>query len=299
MILTTDNSRDKHLQDIGGCKDDIANLRMIADIKISELKLDDCPNLLVFPRDFTECDDKIGEENIFSLNGDLLKTNNIMGFVGIDKTQVTIKSRFAWDDNEDYFLHYMLQKVFSINLFNLPHNFAEESIFDFLLYLFPLYLKRALRQGLFKEYQRRCYNDANVRGVIDINRHIRFNIPFAGRVAYNTREYSYDNHVTQLIRHTIEFIRMHKFCGNILNSDEKIKEDVSLITSATPTYERNNRQNIINQNLRPLRHPYFSDYIMLQHLCLQILRHEQIKYGVEKDKIYGILFDGAWLWKNI
>ena len=33
-------------------------------------------------------------------------------------------------------------------------------------------------------------------------------------------------------------------------------------------------------------------------ICLQILRHESLKYGQEKDKIYGILFDGAWLWEE-
>ena len=31
---------------------------------------------------------------------------------------------------------------------------------------------------------------------------------------------------------------------------------------------------------------------------MQILRHETIKYGKEKDKVYGILFDGAWLWEE-
>ena len=55
---------------------------------------------------------------------------------------------------------------------------------------------------------------------------------------------------------------------------------------------------VINQNLRPIRHPYFSAYTELQNLCLRILRHESIKYGQEKDKVYGILFDGAWLWEE-
>ena len=37
---------------------------------------------------------------------------------------------------------------------------------------------------------------------------------------------------------------------------------------------------------------------MNQKICLQILRHESIKFGQEKDKVYGILFDGAWLWEE-
>ena len=59
---------------------------------------------------------------------------------------------------------------------------------------------------MYKQYITRKNNDANVRGVIDVNRHIRYNKPFNGKIAYSTREYSYDNDVTQLIRHTIEFI---------------------------------------------------------------------------------------------
>ncbi len=31
---------------------------------------------------------------------------------------------------------------------------------------------------------------------------------------------------------------------------------------------------------------------------MQILRYEGLKYGKEKDKVYGLLFDGAWLWEE-
>ena len=96
-----------------------------------------------------------------------LVTENIMGFVGYNDTQVSIRSRFAQQQG-DYFLHYMLQKVFAINLFDLKHDSDNESVFDFLIYLFPAFLKRALRQGIYKEYQTRNYNDANVRGRIDM-----------------------------------------------------------------------------------------------------------------------------------
>ena len=192
----------------------------------------------------------------------------------------------------------MLQKVFAINLFDLKYHSDEESIFDFLIYLFPAFLKRAMRQGLYKEYQTRGYNDADIKGRIDVARHIRMNVPFAGKVAYSTREYAYDNHVTQLIRHTIEFISNHPYGGGILKNDDLTKDAVSLIKDATPTYSHNERRKVVNQNLRPLSHPYFSEYRHLQHLCMQILRFEEIKYGRNEDEIYGVLFDGAWLWEE-
>jgi 5-methylcytosine-specific restriction endonuclease McrBC regulatory subunit McrC len=124
------------------------------------------------------------------------------------------------------------------------------------------------------------------------------NVPFAGKVAYSTREYAYDNHVTQLIRHTIEFIANHPYGGGILKNDDLTKDAVTLIREATPTYSQNERRKVINQNLRPLSHPYFSEYRHLQHLCMQILRYEEIKYGRNEDEIYGVLFDGAWLWEE-
>ena len=275
----------------------LENLQKIAEKPIGQLSLDDNPNLLIFPQNLEEYGDKIGKQYVCEVKDGKLYTGNIMGFIGYGDTKVRIHSRFAQGD-DDYFLHYMLQKVFSINLFDLKYHSDKESIFDFLIYLFPAFLKRAMCQGLYKEYQTREYNDADIKGRIDVARHIRMNIPFAGKVAYSTREYAYDNHVTQLIRHTIEFISNHPYGGGILNNDDLTKDAVSLIREATPTYSQNERRKVINQNLRPLSHPYFSEYRHLQHLCMQILRYEEIKYGRNEDEIYGVLFDGAWLWEE-
>ena len=293
-IQICDNNRD------GLTIDDanhLSNLQKIAEKPIGQLSLEDHPNLLIFPQNLEEYGDKIGQQYVFEIREDKLLTGNIMGFIGYRHTKVRIHSRFAQGD-DDYFLHYMLQKVFSINLFDLEYHADEESIFDFLIYLFPTFLKRAMRQGLYKEYQTHQYNDANIRGRIDVSRHIRQNTPFSGNVAYVTREYAYDNHVTQLIRHTIEFIANHPYGGGLLQNDDLTKDAVSLIREATPTYCKNERRKIINQNLRLLHHPYFFEYRHLQRLCVQILRYEEIKYGRDEDEIYGVLFDGAWLWEE-
>lgn len=294
QVKTTDNSSVDVFAIADGHLDD---LKKLSERPLCELDLDEHPNLLVFPQDFKTHGDDIGKERIFTIESNLLKTGNIMGYVGYKNTKVRIHSRFAHDD-KDYYLHYMLQKVFAINLFDLKYDSDSESIFDFLIYLFPTFLKRAMRQGLYKEYQTREYNDANFRGRIDVSRHIRQNIPFAGKVAYSTREYVSDNRITQLVRHTIEYIATHPFSGNILNNDDETKEAVGVINAATSTYNRNDRQKVIYQNLRPVSHPYFGEYRPLQRLCLQILRHEELKYGNDDNQIYGILFDGAWLWEE-
>ena len=295
-IITTEDNRRKTLTS-EEAKGHLDHLKWMAKPTIAQLCSSELQNLLIFPPSLRESEDKIGNEHIFTLEDHVLVTGNVMGFVGCGDTKMQIRSRFA-DGEDDYFLHYMLQKVFSINLFDLKHSSDKESIFDFLIYLFPTFLKRAMRQGLYKEYQTRRYNDANVKGRIDVGRHIRQNIPFVGKVAYTTREYATDNHVTQLIRHTIEYIAGHPFCGNILNNDDETRDAVGLINLATGTYNKNDRRQIIHQNLRPVHHPYFNEYRGLQKLCLQILRHEEIKYGHDEDEIYGVLFDGAWLWEE-
>ena len=268
-------------------------------MEISNISLEDYPNLLVFPDSFRSYDRDFGNKIICSIadEGRKLCTNSMVGFIGRNNTHLSIHSRFADNGKEDFFLHYMLQRVAKITLFNLQHTMDEDSVFDFLLYLFPLYLKNAISQGVYRQYITHKYNDANVRGVIDVSRHIKYNEPFNGSVAYTTREYSYDNHITQLISHTIEFISKNGG-DDILNIDEDTKQAVAQIIGATPSYINNELQSVINKNLTPIAHPYYNEYAPLQRLCLQILRHEELKYGQEEDEVYGVLIDAAWLWEE-
>lgn len=272
---------------------DINSLKEISHRTIKNIIEND--NLLIFPSDLNKSKDIDDSKTIFNIYNNEVRTNNIMGFIGYNDTKIKITSRFASNEN-DYFLHYMLQKVLCLNIFDLQHSTNKDDSFDFLIYMFLDLFQKAIRQGIFKSYQNREYNDANVRGVIDINRHIKNNIPFNGKIAYNTREYSYDNNITQLIRHTIEYINTKS--RGILNINEDIKSGVFQIIEATKRYDKNKRQSIINKNLKKLNHPYFYEYEPLRKICIQILRHEELKYGREENKIYGILFDGAYLWEE-
>lgn len=279
----------------------------IANRKVSELLDEDGNHLLIYPHSFRLCEDEAGKQQLFSLQLQwkekqctkvLLETGNMVGFIGMNGKSISIHSRFSKNEREDFFLHYMLSKVLCINIVNLLHGTTDELIFDFLLYLFPRVLNEALLQGIYKEYQRNEYNDANVRGVIDINRHLKMNFPFSGRVAYRTREFSHDNHITELIRHTIEYIGKTKFGKALLEKDEETRRNVAQIISATSHYSRQEREKVIKSNLKVISHPYYSHYAPLQKLCLRILRHERIKYGEKEDKVYGILFDVSYLWEE-
>ena len=281
---------------------DVAALFPIADKKIAQLCREN-ENLLIFPYSVETSRDRIGEESVMSIQNTedpekvWIRTGNVMGFIGVGNLQVKIKSRFD-EGRDDFMLHYMLQKVLSFNLFDLSHNNEQEDVFDLIIFMFPYFLKKALRQGVYREYQRFKYNDANVKGTIDLGRHITRNIPFMGRIAYTTREYSHDNSMMELVRHTIEFMKTKRYGSAVLNIDRETRENVKVIIENTPSYDRNERSSIVGKNLRCKNHPYYTEYMPLRSLCLQILRMEEVKYGESEDEICGILFDGAWLWEE-
>ena len=276
------------------------------DVSLNQLQSECFPGgqFLLFPSDDTKAD--LGDKDyIFSLtdkDSDKpgFKTSNVMGFFSLgEDVRVKISSRFDNAGN-DYFLHYMLQKVCNV-AYTPRTKSGEDAFYDFLYQLFPYYLNEALTQGIFRAYVTREYNDANVRGPIEVARHIKFNIPFNGKIAYHTREYTTDNVITQLIRHTIEHIRSLQYGKIVLeNSENKsLRDNVMAIEMATPTYSRNDRLNIIHRNARPVAHPYYTAYEPLRKLCLAILTNQKLSYGEDSENmIAGILFDGASLWEE-
>lgn len=308
-LVTTDNNNgillpELYEQGLTPKDSQYKDLGKIANVTVGELAQNNS-SLLVFPKILGEHCDDIDELPIFTMSGTeeslenvKITTGNLMGFIGCGETQLEITSRFTQKGNEDYFLHYMLQKVFAINLFDLSHTTSKEGQFDFLIYLFPALLKRAVSQGIFKTYQSYKKNNANVKGVIDVSRHIRENNPFKGNVSYSTRERTFDNYLLELIRHTIEVIKTKPNGKTVLSNDDETKKAVSLITELTEGYNFRDREMIISKNSKPINHPYFTAYKPLQKLCLSILRHQKLKYGNDSKKIYGILFDGAWLWEE-
>ena len=272
--------------------------------KISQLLLDRTlgnlsqeDNIFIFPSDLEYSPDLDKDQKILETVNQKIKTGNVIGFLGCGKERLTISSRFS-SKSDDYFLHYLLQKVLNINLNSLDTALSrEERLYQLLIYLFPKYLQAALRKGHYKEYQRFFHNDSHVKGVVDIGNHLKKNLPFTGNIAYTTREFTYDNPMMQLIRHTIEYIKNQKSLGRgIIYTN---RENITEIIRVTPSYKQADRAKIIRLNqTKPLRHAYFREYRKLQELCLMILNREEHGLGSQEQKIHGILFDVAWLWEE-
>ncbi|WP_165847447.1 3-isopropylmalate dehydrogenase [Streptococcus sp. LQJ-218] len=271
---------------------------LLLDRALESLSQDE--RVFIFPNDLKNSPDLEKDQKIFETINQKIKTGNVIGFLGYGQERLTISSRFSIK-GDDYFLHYLLQKVLHINLTSLDVALSrEDKLYQLLMYLFPKYLQAALRKGLYKEYQRFSHNNSHVKGVIDVRNHLKKNLPFTGNIAYTTREFTYDNPLMQLIRHTIEYIKNHKSIGQgVLDNLLTSRENVAEIVRVTPSYKLADRAKIIRGNQsKPLRHAYFNEYRKLQELCLMILNQEKHGLEYQNQKIHGILFDVAWLWEE-
>ncbi|MDO5033430.1 MAG: hypothetical protein Q4D97_01160 [Eubacteriales bacterium] len=290
LLKIKDNSQQR--------KDAFSNLGTltgkIADKTLEELERE---GVFVFPEIVKDAEDIMRDQMIIQSVNDTYRSGNVMGFLGCGDERLIIESRFSCDE-EDYFFQYLLDRVLDFpNIVDLESDANQDNrLFNFLLFLFPYYLKNAMRKGLFKRYVRNRYNDGKVKGSIDIARHIEKNTPFTGSVVYKQREFSYDNSLTELVRHTIEYIKRKPYGNKLLL---RVKDEIKLILDATPGYELYDRQRIIEENKKnTVRHAYYREYLVLQRLCLLILRQQKHQIGLGTKQIYGILFDGAWLWEE-
>lgn len=269
-------------------------IKIISDKTLEELEKE---GIFVFPELVRDAEDITRDQMILQSVNDTYRSSNVMGFLGYGEERLVIESRFSTGEN-DFLFQYLLERVLDFpNLVNLETDaLHDDKMFSLLMFLFPSCLAAAMRKGAFKTYVRNEYNDGNVKGTINIDRHIRKNIPFVGNIAYSQREYSYNNSLMQLIRHTVEFIKRKPYGHKLL---AKVKDEVQQVIEATPDYEAKNLRKVLLENKKnTVRHAFYHEYRSLQRLCILILQNEKTQVGLGARKIYGILFDGAWLWEE-
>ena len=280
-------------------RNEITFLKHLSANTVGQLLTDDGSDILVWPQSFKDFYGSLKDMKVIEYDGKVYQTNNLVGFIGNDKVQLEIKSRFfSQNQKTDNFLYYMLSRQCQLNMVDLKVGKGSISALDLQMFMFPRFLKEAMRQGMYKKYIRKEYNDANARGTIDVSRHIRSNYPENGRISYSTREFSYDNEVTQLIRHTIQYMESTPIGRILLHADKDMESYVRSIVQHTPNYRKNERHKVMADNRIPVSHPYFTAYKQLQQLCMSILRKDMSSYGQDDTKVYGVLIDASWLWEE-
>lgn len=271
-------------------------INKIANKNIEQLETS---NLFLFPPKINDMDDLDTSHFLLMANTEEIRTTNVLGVIGFKEERLFIGSRF--DYGNDHFFYYMLKKVLNMNVIDTEVGMEQQSSYlELLISMFPKFLNSAMKKGLYKEYKVRHNNDMNVKGVIDFKRHLKENVPFLGKMAYNTREFSYENYVIHLIRYTIEFIKRRKNLRRILYMNDVTTENIHVIEANSIYFESLSVSKIIHHNIRnPVRHGYYLEYQALQRVCIAILRSESSYFKKDSNtEVYGILFDGAWLFEE-
>lgn len=255
-----------------------------------------------------ENDEALEQLSVFTLGGidnpdsAWINTHNCMGVVRLhDKAsgtsvQLEIASRFD-DEDKQYFLNYLLSKVFGGSLAD-EVEVGGDSFWEMLLaFVFRHRLLEASKVGLFKQYRRRQRNDLRLRGQINFDAHLRQNVPFCGRIAYISHEITLDNPINHLIRHAMTKIR-RKWQG-VLSGAREIADLGHQFEQHTPSWHKGHILGCLKENQRPIRHPYFhGHYEPLRKIALGILRSDGAGLFDSADEAEGVLFDGSWLWES-
>ena len=149
-------------------KDAFSDIQILTD-KIAGKTLEQLERegVFVFPEIVKDAEDITRDQMILCGINDTYRSSNVMGFIGCGDERLVIESRFCGKD-DDYFFQYLLDKVLDFpNIVDLESDANQENrLFNFLMFLFPYYLKTAMRKGLFKKYIHNKYNDVNVKGTI-------------------------------------------------------------------------------------------------------------------------------------
>lgn len=265
----------------------------------------------VFPGSFCRLNrgliDNADDMPVFSLAGDnfesaYLETGNCMGVVKIRdadrkmEVQISIGSRFD-QSRKQYFINHLLSRVIG-GSFVAEVESGPESYWEMLLaFLFRKRLLEASRVGLYRQYQKQNHDDLRFRGKLNIDVHVRRNIPFIGRLSYTNNEITFDNPLNHLIRHAIRRVTEKWPC--FFTGEKPLADFYHEIERNTPSWQKRKVVACIAGNQRTVKHPYFhSLYEPIRNLALRILRNEGITPYSGSDEVEGILFDGAWLWEQ-
>ena len=275
--------------------------------KLADLRKKSNGNLITLGKVKKETDE---DPAFFTLTGSgneyALHTSNLMGVLRLrdpkngTSVQIEVHSRFDKGNNQS-FLNYLLSKVFRVDFMGSAA-MGNDRLWDILTaILFIQKLKAAVPVGLYKEYKRFEENDLNFRGRLDLARHLRQNYPLQDKIAYSYRAITFDNPVNHLLRSAVDVIQ-RKY-PELLYSDNEIKNFVSALKNATPTWTKACNRDLLRAPVcrESLRHPFFAEYYEAPRSLAKMILEEEGYSIYDKaceDEVSGVIFDGAWLWEE-
>ena len=118
--------------------------------KIADKTLEQLENegIFVFPEILREADDITKDQMILQSVNNYYLSSNVMGFMGLGDEKLIVESRFS-GNGRDFLFQYLLERVFDVpNIVDLETDANnDDRVFNLLVFIFPHYLKSAMRKG--------------------------------------------------------------------------------------------------------------------------------------------------------
>lgn len=179
---------------------------------------------------------------------------------------------------------------------------SDDSIFEILLFrIYCEQLKKAAQKGFYRTYVCSEHNDSRPRGTINIARHIKLNAgQNNGRIAYDTREHTAGNPLNRLVIAAYEHLKSkYTFVEREFLANPELSAAMNTLKQITGLPARNLGK-LVSENLRPITHPYYSEYEELRKTCLKILRDEGVSIfdAESSEDTESLLMDVTKLWEK-
>ena len=249
---------------------------------------------------FFKDEEKIKSKNeddlIISIKKDgdnyLAQTGNYVGKFVWKDLEIDIKSRFS-----NTFLERMLNFANDIFLddVSITGNKVDKDldISKYIIYyMFIQNLEKAFLLGLPKSYRSVEHHEMKLKGKIDINKFIKYDIPFQGKISSVSREQKEIQEITDVLYKAVKIIDKNKF--NTKN--------ISHIKTHLKQYKSNNyvSNETINKAIKSkaLQNPIFAPYKKVLEYARFIINGNNIEEKNDgKQETYGFIINVAELFE--
>lgn len=222
----------------------------------------------------------------------LAQTGNYVGKFVWNGLEIDIKSRFS-----NTFLERMLNFANDIFLddVSITGNKVDKD-FDIskyiIYYMFIQNLEKAFLLGLPKAYKSIEHHEMKLKGKIDINKFIKYDIPFQGKISSVSREQKEIQEIIDVLYKAVKIID---------NKNKAFLKNISHIKTHLKQYKSNNyvSNETINRALKSkaLQNPIFAPYKKVLEYARFIINGNNIEKNDGKQETFGFIINVAELFE--
>ena len=221
----------------------------------------------------------------------LAQTGNYIGKFTWNGLHVDIKSRLS-----NKFLERMLNFANDVFLDDVSVGEKDNNDIDIsrfiIYYMFIQKFEKAFLLGLPKSYKSINHHDMKLKGKIDINRFIKYDIPFKGKISSVSREQKEIQEVIDTLYKAVTIIEKNKFSTkNISHIKTHLKQNRSNSYVSNQTIDKAIKS-------KALQNPIFAPYKKVLEYARFIIQGSNLKEKKDgKEKTFGFLVNVAELFE--